>query len=179
MLIVGLLNESVGYLMIRIYRNNLLNSNIYTLVEFVLFLWFFYRIKQQKFIWLLVAGSLGLAAWMLDNLWLHSIMESNSIFRIFSSLIIVWLSIDKITQLILNGIMDPFKKSDLLFCFGFFAYFTYRSFIHIFKLFTLSHPPSFYADFWLILAILNILINITYTIGILWIPKQQEPMAHS
>lgn len=173
-LIIGALNESVSYLTIRWFRNNLVNSNLYTIIEYFLLLLLFYRIKEQRKIWLIAASSIGLAVWCTDNLWLHELQHSNALFRIFSSMVIIWLSIDKITMLVLNGITDPYKKTDLLLCFSFFIYYTYRSFILLFKAFVPNQNTGFYAHLWLLLGLLNIATNLIYTLAILWIPKPQE-----
>lgn len=170
----GLLNECISYFMINRYRNNLVNSNIYTLIEFCLFLWFFYRIKNQQFIWILVAGSLGLAAWVTDNLWLHTLKDNNTIFRILSSCIILWLSMDKINQITFDVFRHSYKRTDLTLCLCFLVYYSYRTFIHIFNLFSVNLPAAFYANLWLILSLINLVTNLIYTIAILWIPKRQE-----
>lgn len=173
-LITGTVNESVSYLMIRWLRNNQFNSNLYTLIEYLLLLLLFYQIKEQRKIWLIAASSIGLAVWFTDNLWLHELHHSNASFRIFSSMVIIWLSINKITILVLNGVTDPYKKTDLLLCFSFFTYYTYRSFILLFKTFSPDQHSGFYTDLWLLLGLLNIIIHITFTIAILWIPPPQK-----
>lgn len=172
-LLIGLVNESLSLLLIRLHNNNLINSNIYTLIEYLLYLWFFKllsslngRISATLFIF-------GFFVWCLDNFILHSLMNSNSIFRIIASLIIVWLSIDKLTRLTLNGFNDRFKKTDLLLCFSFLAYFTFRGFIHVVKFFSIGQTTGFYIDLWVMLCLLNLLVNILFFIAILWIPKRQ------
>lgn len=170
-LIIGLLNESLSFILIRLYRTNLVNSNIYTLIEYLGYLWFFFRIQQPTNRWIWGAGTLGILIWILDNGYWNSITTSNSIFRIFSSLVVIWLSIDKVTQLTWNEAADRYKKTDLLLCFSLFAYFTFRGFIHVFKQFSFEHQVEFYIHLWSLLSILNILVNCSFFIAILWIPK--------
>lgn len=90
-LIIGLLNESLSFILIRLYRTNLVNSNIYTLIEYLGYLWFFFRIQQPTNRWIWGACTLGILIWILDNGYWNSISTSNSIFRIFSSLVVIWL----------------------------------------------------------------------------------------
>lgn len=171
-LLIGLINESLSLLLIGLYNNNLINANIYTLIEYLLYVWFFQIISQlgKKTLWALFIS--GICVWSFDNLLLHSLTNSNSLFRIIASLIILWLSIDKLSCLTFNGLSDNFKRTDLLLCFSFLAYFTFRGFIHVIRFFSIGCTTEFYIDLWLILCILNLLVNFSFFIAILWIPKQ-------
>lgn len=177
-LVIGLLNESLSLLLIRLHNNNLINSNIYTLLEYLLYVWLFQRISElnrKSLIFLLI---FGFCTWIVDNFFLHNLMHSNSLFRVVASLIILWLSINKLSLLTFNILPDYFKKTDLLLCCSFLAYFTFRGFIHVIKFFSIGHTTAFYIDLWIILCILNLLVNISFFIAILWIPKQQPSIQH-
>lgn len=177
-LIIGLLNESLSLLLIRLFSNNLINSNIYTLLEYLLYVWFFQRISELNRKSLIVLLSLGFSIWIIDNFLLHDLLYSNSLFRVIASLIILWLSINKLSHLTFSVLPDYFKKTDLLLCFSLLSYFTFRGFIHVIKLFSIGYTTEFYIDLWIILSILNLLVNIAFFIAILWIPKQQPSIQH-
>lgn len=177
-LCIGLLNEGLSLSLIRLYNSNLINSNIYTLFEYILYLFFFQRISELKNKSLLILFAIGVSTWFTDNFLLHNLMHSNSVFRVIASLIILWLSINKLSLLTFNVLPDHFKKTDLLLCCSFLAYFTFRGFIHVIKLFSIGYTTAFYIDLWIILSILNLLVNISFFIAILWIPKQQPSTQH-
>jgi hypothetical protein len=178
-LLLGLLNEGLSFILIRLYHNNLINSNIYTLLEYLLYVWFFLKLNPLTKLSIIVSVISGILIWVLDNLWLHSLMNSNSFFRIFASLLIIWFSIDKLSRLTFNRFTTHYKKTDLLLCFSFLAYFTFRAFIHVFKQFSTSQATNFHIDLWVLLSALNILVNISFFIAILWIPRQQPTTPYS
>lgn len=172
LVLTGLINESFSFIMIYWHRSNMINSNLYTLIEYILYCWLFRKIREHSdhlFIPALLAGTL---IWFTDNIILHSITTSNSLFRIVASLMIIWFAIDKLSQLIFKAATDAYKKPDLLLCFSLLAYFTFRGFLHVFKQFSFGHTQEFYIHLWMILCVLNILVNISLCITFLWIPKQ-------
>lgn len=177
-LLLGLINESLSLFLIRLYNNNLINSNIYTLIEYALYLRFFQLLSQLNKKTILLLLLIGIFVWTLDNFILHGVTNSNSIFRIIASFIILWLSIDKLTRITFNGLADKFKNTDLLLCFSFLAYFTFKGFIHVVKFYSIGHSTGFYIDLWVILCVLNLIVNISFFIAILWIPKQQISTQH-
>ncbi len=177
-LFIGLLNESLSLLLIRLHNSNLINSNIYTLIEYLLYVLFFQRISEFNSKSLVFLFTIGVCTWVIDNFLFHNLAQSNSLFRVIASLIILWLSINKLSRLTFNVQPDHFKKTDLLLCFSFLAYFTFRGFIHVIKLFSIGYTTAFYIDLWIILCILNLLVNISFFIAILWIPKQQPSIQH-
>lgn len=179
LLIVGLINEFISYGMIRWHHNNLVNSNLYTYGECLLLLWFFYSIKNQRLSWIYLSVTLATLIWILDNGWLHSLNHNNSIFRIFSSILVIWLSMDKINQLLMTGATDRFKTTDLLICTAFLTYYAYRTLLHIFNLFTLSTQRDFTTLLWLIHTLINFLTNIILTLAILCIPRQKNYTRYS
>lgn len=172
LLLAGTLNELVSYATAHWLHSNQVNANCYTLIEFLLLLWLFQRIGTQKTDTLVLAVAAGLLIWFTDNIGLHGISHSNVLFRISSSVLIVYFSIDEATRLLLAGSANACQKTDLTICLSFFVYHTYRSFILLFSYFA-AHPFSIFSrQLWLTLAGINILIHLTYTLAILWIPKQ-------
>jgi len=172
LLLAGALNELISFAAAHWWHSNQVNANCYTLIEYLLLLWQLARIHAQTNRTLAVAALTGLIIWLTDNIWLHGIGQANVWFRMGASLIMVYFSIDTVTQLLLGGSTHVLQKTDLALCLSFFVYHTYRSFILLFSFFA-SHPFSVVSrQLWLVLALINILIHITYTLAILWIPKQ-------
>lgn len=172
LLLAGTLNELISYASARWLRNNQVNANYYILVEFLLLAWQFRRMDAQSNRTIIMATITGLLLWVTDNIWLHNISQANVLFRISSSLMITYFSIDTATRLLLGGSADAYQKTDLTLCLSIFVYHTYRSFILLFSYFSI-HPYSVFSrKLWLTLAFINILIHLIYTLAILWIPKQ-------
>lgn len=174
----GLVNESTSYYLIMNQGNNLANSNIYTLIEFLLFLWLFYRINNRKAFIYCFAALAGCTVWAADNIFMHAVDEDNNLFRILSFAIILLLSMDKISGVISGEHRQPYKKTDLLLCISFFAYYAYQGFVTTFNMFPMGVSTEFYTQLWLLLSITNLITNIVYTVAILWIPKQQPYTLH-
>lgn len=168
----GLINETISYFLIIRQHDNSVNSNIYTLLEFLLVLWVFYRVGEMKPKFLLAVGVVGILLWVADIFVFHSPLVHNTISRIAFSIFIVYVSIDKINQSIFNAPVN--QKTELLLWFSFFCYFAYQAFITIFELFPMGISNEFYLRLYLILSIINFLTNLVYTAVILWIPKHVE-----
>lgn len=174
LLFVGLINETISFLMIKCHKPNLLNSNVFTFIEYLIYVWLFMNIRSKGFKSIWIGLFIGITTWVLDNFILHSLYSSNSLFRIVSSLMICWFCIDRLSELTITVVADRFKKIDLLLCLSLLAYFTFRGFILIFKQFAPIQTADFYTDLWIIIATLNILVNISFSIVILCLPKAQR-----
>ena len=174
LLFTGLANETVSFLVIKCHKPNLLNSNLFTVIEYLIYVWLFMNIRAKHFKSIWIGLIIGITTWILDNFILHSLRSSNSLFRIVSSLMICWFCIDKLSELTLTVVSDRFKKIDLLLCLSLLAYFTFRGFILIFKQFAPIYTASFCMDLLIIISALNIMVNISFSIIILCLPKTQQ-----
>jgi hypothetical protein len=168
---LGFANELTSVIMVYTRRNNSINSNLYTLMEFLLFLLLFRQLGVTTRKFLLAATAGGIVCWIADILTVNGMQHHIVVSRILSSLIIVWLSMERIVQLIYNNPEQTHRRTDLAFCSCFFVYYAYQAFIAIFDLFPMGMANGFYTSLWLILGIINLVMNIVYTTVILWIPK--------
>ncbi|MBV9988265.1 MAG: hypothetical protein JO301_11325 [Chitinophagaceae bacterium] len=168
MLWIGLVNETISYLLIRNGRANTVNSNLYTLLEYLLFLWLFARLAAWAPKNLVVASLSGILIWIIDNLLLHSLASYNPLTRVFSSIVIVALSIDEVNHVLFSHPAGRRNRARLLFCCCFFAFFSYQAFISVFDLFPMGVSAEFYKRLYLIMAIFNFIVNLIYTGLILW-----------
>lgn len=167
---VGFMNEITSILMVYFRRNNSVNSNLYTILEYLLFLSLFRQLGVINQKTMRIGIGIGVLVWVIDNLMVNGIQQHITVSRILSSLMIVWLSMERLVQLI-YGSKQSFRRTDLVFCSCFFMYYAYQAFIAIFDLFPMGVPVSFYTGLWLMLGIINLVMNIVYTTVILWIPK--------
>ncbi|WP_417943238.1 hypothetical protein, partial [Enterococcus faecium] len=65
--------------MIMVMRTNMLASNIYVGIEFVLFTWLFYNLKKQNRLLFIISLLLGTMLWVLDNMIFHTIIQANAV----------------------------------------------------------------------------------------------------
>lgn len=152
----------------------MVNSNVYILLEYLTILWQF-ALWKRSLVWLyLVSGGAGVLVWLTDNLILHSIADNNSIFRLFSSLIIVMFSVDQFNRFVVYepGLLG--RNSKFLICTGFILFFSCKAFLESFNLFDVGFSTAFFVRLFLILSVINLFSNLIYAYAILCIPKKQE-----
>ena len=179
LLTIGLLNEVFSSIVVTYYNNNALNGNLYVLIEYLLIIWQFnrFRVMSRGFRTFII--SLGIGIWLTDNFILHSLTQNNSLFRMLASLCIVYLSMDKASQLLFFNGPVLFKNTDLLICLGFFGFFTIKTYVEIFNTFTIPVKLEFYEGMWTILAIFNFITNILLTFAIICFRQKQEYIIRS
>ena len=164
-LLVGGLNDLASYLAIKIHGDNMVNGNVYQLVEFVLLVCLFKKWPsyRQNYFHSVILG-IGILLWVLDFCILHSLRENSSVFRVFGSILLVFVCINQINYTILNrenSIIFP----RMLIKVGFALYFLYKSFIESFELFAIPIHYPYYARFWYVQCGISILLNVLITIA--------------
>lgn len=159
--------------------NSNIYGNIYVLLELLLILRLYegFGITFSKKL-IRVFSYIGVVVWILDNFVLHSLECSNSLFRMVSSLMIVFVSIDKLHMLLLFNGKPEIKDPELILTIGFLLYFVYKTFVEAYHLFPVPDQRPFYRTLWMILNLVNIITNFIIGIAILCIrPKTQHYMA--
>ena len=175
----GILNESTSYLRIQFGQTTAVNGNIYVLLNLILLIWFFYQKRLNLPTYIFISFLLiGIFVWVIDNLFLHSLHSNNSLFRMIASLLIVYLGIDKISQIVFFWENKEDRISDLLICSSLVSYFTYKAFVESFHVFTLKMGYDFFHGLWFLLAIVNVITNCIFTIAILCIKPKQHYTSH-
>jgi len=171
---IGLFNEALSVILVYTIRNNTVNSNIYVLLEFILILYQFYRwdsISLHKFYAFL---GIGIIVWFTDNTIINMLTEDNSLFRIFYSFIIVFLSINQMNKIIVYEKRSLLKNTIFLICIAFLAYYGFKAFTEVFMAFHLGFSDIFNRNVLIILYFVNLLSNILYAVAIVCIPTKQE-----
>ena len=77
---LGTLNEILSIVLALTVRSNTISSNIYVLLEYVILLFQFYKWNNGSIRKLMVLILLGFLVWIVDNVILHTITDSNSLF---------------------------------------------------------------------------------------------------
>jgi hypothetical protein len=176
LLCLGFINHTLSVLFIETIRNNAINSNLYVLCESLIYLilfknWGAFHKKEILFnsLFIILAG-----LWIYDNLIWHSLNKTNSLFRIVSSFILIFLSIDQINKLIVTAKKNLFFNAIFLICSGIIIYFSYKAVIEVFFFISLSASVQFYSKILNILVFVNLFVNLLFAWAILWIPKKQK-----
>lgn len=131
---MGLVNETISYIVIGMKKSNAVNFNIYTLLELLLLTWQFQKWKLfgKKAIWAKTIALTGIVFWLAENFLVNSIRSFNSYFLIFSAYIIVLMSITMINRLALKENNLLIKNPIFLICLGLLLFFTYAVLVEAF-----------------------------------------------
>lgn len=170
LLALGLINELISDFQIRMHGSNFINSNLYTLAEVELMLWFFHRWHRYPARLYQALGITLFVVWLADISIVHSIADDDAAFKLLSFLVLSVLCMDRISYLMIRDHLGS-HKTDLLLAFTFFCYFTYKGFIMVFALFPIAASTHFSIVLWLILAFFNIVVNLAITLALIWLPK--------
>ena len=169
------LNEIISYMMVRNGMYNIINSNIYCLLESLLLLWFFKNIGNfqfNKWMYHLLASGFVIS-WILDNFIFHSLTRDySSWFIIVYSFPVVILGINAINRLLIKE-RELLRNPTFLICIGLIVFFTYRIVVEVFWVYGLQSSGSFANKVYNILSIINLLCNLIYALAILWMQKKQ------
>lgn len=165
LLLIGGLNDLASYLVIERHGNNMVNSNVYQLVEFVLLVWLFKKwpSNRQNYFHSIIL-CIGILLWISNFCILHSFRENSAVFRVFGSILLVFVCVNQINYTILNrenSIIFP----RMLIKVGFALYFLYKAFIASFELFPIPIHFPYYAQLWYIQCGISILLNVLITIA--------------
>lgn len=171
LLTVGAINEVTSILMIKLTNSNAVNYNLYSLAEFFLITWQFWRwnlFAKRKGLYQIILA-FGLAFWITENFIIKNIHSFNSYFVICASFFIVLVSIHRINQLLYTT-DSLVKNASFIICLCFVFYFTYAVLVEAFWVYGLTESTSFVTRIYTILIYTNFIVNLVYAFAALWIP---------
>jgi hypothetical protein len=171
-ILTGLVNESLSLVLIYTTGSNTINSNFFVLLEYALLLWQFYRWEGRHHKKYFLLAGIGLAIWITDNLLVNTLAQNNSLFRVFYSFVILFLSIDEINKLIIFENEDLLKNACFIICFTFLFYYGLKAFIESYNMFHLGLSKGLLQSLWIILYFVNVVANLLYAIAILCMPPK-------
>ncbi len=105
---------------------------------------------------------------------LNSIVQNNSLFRTFYSLVIVMLSTNELSKLLVYERGPLAKNATFLICITFLFYYGCKAFVEAFNAFHIGFSHNLLLNLWIILYFVNAIANLLYAIAILWIPRKRE-----
>jgi hypothetical protein len=174
-LLLGWLNELISTLLIVAKQGNSVNSNIYVLAEFlgILLLFRNWGTNPKRFLFYKLAGIAITFIWVLDNLILHRLSETNAGYRLCYSLLLAFLSVDQINHVVIIERTPIVRNPKFMICCGVLLYFTFRGLTESLMLFHLDLSTGFYSKYFLVLVVVNVIANLLYSIAVVWMPTRQ------
>jgi hypothetical protein len=178
---IALINEILSEVFTSTLHSTAINCNFYVLIEALLYCWLFYNwgslIRNPVKLRLLLLFIC--MVWIVDNLLLHSLRQTNSLFRIVSSFVLVFLAIDQINQIITMDRSRLLTNARFLVSTGVVIFFTYRAIIETFYWIRLPFSDLFFHNVYLIMDYVNLFVNLIFGLAALWIPTRQKFMLPS
>jgi hypothetical protein len=171
---LGLLNETISLAFIYTRQGNAINSNIFTLVEFLLILYQFYRWDLLRPVDYLIFAVMLTGVWIADNFWLNSITDNNSLFRFVYSMSILLLCLRQIARIII--LQDMWFKGNAVFliCITFIFFYTFKVWVESFNMLHLGLSETFRSKLWLTLNVVDLITNLSLTVAVTWMPTKQR-----
>lgn len=170
------LNEIISTIAIHLWKSNAINSNIYVLFEFILIVWLFKKWSERRYAkWFFeILLGFGILFWIFDDCIINSIKNFNSLFRVFYSFVIVYLSIEEINTILFLRERKIFKNARFIISLIFIIYFTYKAIFEVFFYIDFNMTTVFYIRLYNVLIIVNLFSNVFYGIATLCIPRKQK-----
>ncbi|HVX01139.1 MAG TPA: hypothetical protein VHA52_12010 [Candidatus Babeliaceae bacterium] len=171
---LGLANESLSLALILSNRTNVVNANIYVLLELLIILYQFYKwqllTSEKLYGW----AALGALIWIADNLIINNITGNNSLFRVVYSFLIIFLSIQQVSKMLVFDYGNHIKNATFIICLSFLLFYTCKGYIEAFNVFHTGVPHAFLRRLWITLNFINFITNMLYTLAIICMPKTLE-----
>jgi hypothetical protein len=171
---LGVINETISLFSIYTIRSNTVNSNIYVLLEFCLILLLYYRRSESRPRKYLILAMLGLLVWLSDNFFINNISQNNSLFRVFYSFLIVFLSIDVMNRILVFDTSPLYKNCMFLIAITFIFYYGFKAYVESFNVLHIGLSREILTSLWKILYFVNVIANLLYTAAVLCMPKKQK-----
>lgn len=174
---VGGCNEIVSaYLLSHNFYNNAYNTNVYSLLEGLLLLWFFRNtsiLERVKMLFPFLI-TLFIAIWSIENFVIIGGLglDFNLRFNIISALCAVLISINIINEILMKD-RDILTSPTFLACIGFVIYFIFRILVDAFLLYGVDMGTSFKSKVNAIHTWINLLSNLIYALAVLWMQRRQ------
>jgi len=173
---LALLIEIVAFFMQKSV-GTLLPSNIYVLLEGLLFTWQFRRwgsFQRRPWVFFVIQAALVIL-WGIDSLVINTIHKLSSIYRISYSVLLVILAVDHINKLIVRERKSFLTNAKFLICIGVIVFFSYKFTTETFYLYALEKDQSseFVISIFAIQKYVNLFTNLLYAYVVLWIPRKK------
>jgi hypothetical protein len=173
-LCIGLANQVVNTITSFVLHNNMVNSNIYLLVEAYLIILLFYDWESFRKKMLFFLFSLIGIAWILQNFIISSLNHVNSGFRLFYYLIVIILSIDQINLILIHERKKLFRNAQFIICCVFAFYYAFRATYEIFYIIPGAVSADMSNYLFRLIVVADMVANLGYTYAAMRIPGKQR-----
>jgi hypothetical protein len=174
---IACLTEITGKLLKYYGYPNILSSNIYSLLEVLLYLQLFKNLgimnKPQYLLWGLSFSLL--IFWFAENIFKYGsfLTNNDSYFFITADFLLVLFSINMFNVTVSKE-KDISKSAVFWICIGMMIYFTYTVVIEIFWLYGIRGNLDYFSEsVYKIHSWVNILCNLIFAVAILWVRKKE------
>ncbi len=172
-LTIGLINELISYYLLHNGHWNVINTNIYSLIEAIFLAGLFWRWKLYRTHFLIALLVFYLAFWITETLLIYHINRFSSYFIAGYSSVTVLLTVSYINVLVWQEGNSLIRNPAFIICIGFVIYYTYVVLIELFHLYGFE-SAEFSRKIYGIHRYINLLCNLIYALAFLWIPSKRE-----
>lgn len=178
---IGCATEVIATYQISLGQTTVILHNIYFLLESFCILWFFNKtglFKGQRTLLVVIVTAYA-SIFLVESLALKKFSMLNTYYIVLYSFITVLMSISTINYLLVNTKTNLLTNGVFIICIGFIVYFTQSALINSFWIYGLTQSRSFLKSIYQVMVFVNLFANITYAVGLLWIPKKQPSLLPS
>lgn len=170
----ALLNEVCSTYLLWNRFSNSINGNIYVLINFFLILWQFknWGAEHRQLKEYQLTGFILLLVWLFDNLVINDINRTNFLFRLCSSVVLVYLSVEQISYVCIIQRGKFLSNARFLISSSLTVFFTFKAITELLFLVQMEMTVSFYQYLFLIFIIINLICNCFFAIAALCLPTK-------
>jgi len=174
-LCVAFISEAISKIAISFGQYSVMYSNWYVLFEFPIFLWMYYSWSSRKNAFLFITLFLvGLFVWIYDNFIFSSITITNSVYRIYYSLVLIFCSINQTNKILFSDHGRLWKNTIFMVSSVSIVYYSFRVLIESMFFFQAETSTQFLLYVYTIMVIVNFFAHLVYTLAILCIPARRK-----
>ena len=174
LLCIGFGNELISIYFAYRYHNNIINYNIYVLIEALIIVWQFRRWKLFQERHGLYSGLqlFFIMAWCSESFILSDIYNFNRYSLILFSFIIVILSIFQIAYMIFFETNNLLQHARFIICVGFVVFFCAQIITESIGLYGLHLSREFRVQVQTLFSYVNLFTNLLFIIAVIWMPTK-------
>jgi hypothetical protein len=148
-------------------------TNMYLLIKAMMLLWQFWfwsdRTSRWTYSW---AAALLVLIWVAESMIRADLFVINSYFVIASSLLIIFLALNRLAQMVVTQSRQLLRHPDFLICLGIALFFSFAALVEIFLVYDLNTSREFQVKIYDLLTYTNLIVNLIYAFAVLWIPQK-------
>jgi hypothetical protein len=174
--VMSFINEIISHILIVNKKSNAAAVNIFGFFDAILWLWQFNTwVTHAKYKRALTIVALFLMIiWFAENIFFRKLFMFGSVYAITFSFAMVILSTIQISWQTEDEKGSLLAAPKIMICSGAILFYTYRVFVECFYAPGMSKSDAFYGHVFIILSIINFIVNLLFALAVLWIPEKQK-----